>query len=127
MMDQADAEDDAIDLDLLLERSHKVGSGNADGKDDAETEKAARKKLLRDLSEENNVADFDFSAPLVAGNVFEGRGYEKKEFVIGDDDEFCGSTKRTPAKRTRTETVDGLQFEVAVEEDPNLNFWQNCG
>jgi len=141
MMDQADDGDaDEIDLDLLLERSYKVSSAadpdpdpdghrgdGADGVDSAEKEKASRQKLLRDLSEENNVADFDFSAPLVAGNVFEGRVYEKKEFVIGDDDEFCGSTKRTPAKRTRTETVDGLQFEVAVEEDPNLNFWQNCG
>jgi len=133
MMESGDAENDDIDLDLLLERSYKVsgvgdGDGDINGAESMEKEKASRQKLLRDLSAENNVADFDFSKPLVAGNVFEGRVYEKKQFVAGTlDDVECTGSRRAAHKRTRTETVDGMQFQVAVEEDPQLGFYQNCG
>jgi len=124
MMDQQDGDDD-IDLDLLLQRSHRVSDGGG-GSAASQKEQESRKRLLRDLSEENNVAAFDFSKPLVAGNVFEGTTYEKKEFVAADDDALCGA-KRAAAKRTKTVTVDGLQFEMAVEADPMLNFYTNCG
>eukprot|EP00488_Nonionellina_sp_1-RS-2012_P001024 TRINITY_DN1623_c0_g1_i1.p1 TRINITY_DN1623_c0_g1~~TRINITY_DN1623_c0_g1_i1.p1 ORF type:complete len:250 (+),score=80.21 TRINITY_DN1623_c0_g1_i1:204-953(+) len=70
-----DREDD-IDLDVLLQRSYNI----------TDDKKEQRQQLLKDLSSENNVRDFNFSMKLEAGNVFEGKTYEKKDYVQDDID-----------------------------------------
>ena len=118
--EQKDEADD-IDLDVLLEReSYKI----SDNDKDKGTEKEQREQLLRDLSEENNVRDFNFSMELTAGNVFEGQTYEKKESEEEIDYSLC---KRIGSKtKLKTMIVDGIKFTTRIEESKNSVFYKQC-